>query len=120
MTWADTRATWSGGRAGAAAGLPQQAGDVGREAVAAVPALGRDQGQVRRQVLGPHAYQVAGGGRGRDLLGVAADARSDDCHEQGVSGGEVAEDRAAADVRRLGHVVDGRGQAARGERVCHT
>ena len=167
MTWADTCATWSGERprspardwvvkpdsctatastshGGGAAGPPRPPQELGhgrREAVAAVPALGRGRGQVRGQVGGPHAdqipedpavagvepvgdreqagqpaAQVAAGGRGRKLLGVAADARPDHRDEQGVAGGEVPEDRAPADPGRLGHVVDGRGQAAGRER----
>jgi hypothetical protein len=67
----------------------------------------RDREQIRQP-----STQVVACGRGRDLLGVPADARPDHGDEQGVPGGEVPEDRASADAGRLGHVVDGRGQPA--------
>jgi hypothetical protein len=70
----------------------------------------------REQPGQPAAQVTALGWRGGELLGVAADARPDDRDEQGIAGGEVPEDGAPADPGGLGHVLDGGGQAAGGER----
>ena len=49
------------------------------------------------------------------MLGVAADAVADGLGDEPVAGGEGPEDGAAADAGRLGHGIDGRGQAPVGE-----